>query len=89
MPPLAKADLTNTYWSVIPLLSLSPFGLYTSRTYAARGILVEALEQARLDGVSERRIFWSIASRMMTPALATTFMMGFVSTWSTFFCHFS
>ena len=62
MPPLAKADLTNTYWSVIPLLSLSPFGLYTSRTYAARGILVEALEQARLDGVSERRIFWSIAS---------------------------
>jgi multiple sugar transport system permease protein len=80
MPPLAKADLTNTYWSVILLLSVSPLGLYMCRIYAARGIPVEALEQARLDGVSERRIFWSIAFRMMTPVLATTFMMGFIST---------
>jgi multiple sugar transport system permease protein len=81
---LAKADLTNTYWSVILPLSVSPFGLYLCRIYADRAVPTELLEQARMDGASERRVFWSIAFRIMSPALATTFMVGFVSTWSNF-----
>lgn len=81
---LAKADLTNSYWSVILPLSVSPFGLYLCRIYADRAVPTELLEQARLDGASERRVFWSIAFRVMSPALATTFMVGFVSTWSNF-----
>jgi multiple sugar transport system permease protein len=81
---VAKANLTNTYWSVILPLSVSPFGLYLCRIYADRAVPVELLEQARLDGASERRVFWSIAFRIMSPALATTFMVGFMSTWSNF-----
>ena len=81
---LAKANLTNTYWSVILPLSVSPFGLCLCRIYADRAVPTELLEQARVDGATERRVYWSIVFRIMSPALATTFMVGFVSTWSNF-----
>jgi multiple sugar transport system permease protein len=81
---VAKLHFTNTYWSVILPLSVSPFGLYLCRIYADRAVPTELLEQARVDGAAERRVFWSIVARIMSPALATTFMVGFVTAWSNF-----
>ncbi|GAE81372.1 ABC-type sugar transport system [Cutibacterium acnes JCM 18920] len=42
------------------------------------------LEAARLDGTSEAGIFFKIVLRIISPALATVFLIQFVSTWANF-----
>jgi multiple sugar transport system permease protein len=54
---------------------VSPFGVYLSRIY----------EAARPDGAAETRTSFSIAIRLMIPALVTVFLFRFVATWNNFF----
>jgi multiple sugar transport system permease protein len=43
------------------------------------------MEAARLDGSGELRTFFTIAVRLMTPALVTVFLFQFVAIWNNFF----
>ncbi|HYY09484.1 MAG TPA: carbohydrate ABC transporter permease, partial [Kineosporiaceae bacterium] len=81
----AKAGLTNTYWAVLLPSVVSPFGVYLCRVYAASAVPSELLEAARIDGAGEVRIFATIAWRLMTPALVTTFLFQFVGIWNNFY----
>lgn len=77
--------LIDTYWAVILPSMVSPFGVYLMRIYSDQGIPDSLLEAARIDGASEWRVFWNVAIRIMTPAVATVFLFSFVGTWNNFF----
>ncbi|TXS21837.1 carbohydrate ABC transporter permease [Streptomyces sp. ms191] len=80
----AQVNATNTYWSVFLPSVVSPFGVYLSRIFATASIPGEVVEAARLDGAGEARIFFTIALRMMAPALVTIFLFQFVVIWNNF-----
>jgi len=82
---MSKVGLTNTYWAVFLPSIVSPFGVYLARVYAAAAIPDELLEAGRIDGASEGRIYWTVALRLMSPALVTMFLFQFVAIWNNFF----
>ncbi|MFE4964595.1 carbohydrate ABC transporter permease [Streptomyces sp. NPDC056660] len=81
---LAKADLTDSYWSVLLPQILSPYGVYLSRIYAAAAVPADVVEAGRMDGASEWRIFTRIALPMMIPGMVTVFLFQFVAVWNNF-----
>ncbi|GAA5035491.1 carbohydrate ABC transporter permease [Streptomyces siamensis] len=81
---LAKADLTDSYASVLLPLVLSPYGIYLARIYAAAAVPGDVVEAGRMDGASEWRIFTRIALPMMVPGLVTVFLFQFVAVWNNF-----
>lgn len=82
---MSQIHLTNTYWAVLLPSIVSPFGVYLSRIYASASVPDELLEAARLDGVGEFRIFFTISMRLMKPALITVFLFQFTGIWNNFF----
>ncbi len=80
----ARFDLTNTFWSVFLPSIVSPFGVYLSRIFAAASVPDELIDAARLDGAGEWRIFSTIATRLMSPALVTIFLFQFIVIWNNF-----
>lgn len=80
----AGVGLTNTFWAVFLPSIVSPFGVYLSRVYASTSIPDELLEAARVDGAGELRIFFTIAVRILAPALVTVFLFQFVAVWNNF-----
>jgi multiple sugar transport system permease protein len=85
---LAKAGLTNTYWSVLLPSVISPYGIYLARIYAMASVPDEVIESARVDGCAEGRLFARIAVPMMVPGLVTIFLFQFVAVWNNFLLPF-
>jgi len=81
----SQAGATNTIWAVLLPSLVSPFGVYLSRIYAAASVPDELIEAARIDGAGEVRTFFSVATRLMAPALVTIFLFQFVTIWNNFF----
>ncbi|MEW2044208.1 carbohydrate ABC transporter permease [Streptomyces sp. NPDC005476] len=81
---MAKADLTDSHWSVLLPQILSPYGVYLSRIYAAAAVPSDVVEAGRMDGASEWRIFTRIALPMMVPGMVTVFLFQFVAIWNNF-----
>ena len=81
---LAKANLTDSYLSVLLPQVLSPYGVYLSRVYAAAAVPADVVEAGRMDGASEWRIFTRIALPMMIPGMVTVFLFQFVAVWNNF-----
>jgi multiple sugar transport system permease protein len=80
----ARANLTDTFWSVFFPSVVSPFSLYLCRLAAEASIPRELLEAGRIDGASDLRIFFSVGSRLMLPGLVTAFLAQFVGIWNNF-----
>jgi len=80
----AGVGLTNTFWAVFLPSVVSPFGVYLCRVYSAASVPDELLEAARVDGAGEVRIFFTIAARILAPALVTVFLFQFVTIWNNF-----
>ncbi|MBS1905884.1 MAG: carbohydrate ABC transporter permease [Actinobacteria bacterium] len=76
--------LINTVFAVLLPIIINPFGIYLARIYAV-SVPDEVIEAARIDGAGEFRIFFTLAARIMAPALATIFLILFVGVWSNFF----
>jgi multiple sugar transport system permease protein len=76
--------LTGTYWAFLLPSMVSPFGVYLCRIYAASGVPDELIEAARLDGAGDIRIFFTIITRIMAPALVTVFLFQFVGIWNNY-----
>jgi multiple sugar transport system permease protein len=85
---LAKFGLTNTYASVILPQLVSPFAIYLCKIYAEASVPDEIVEAARIDGCSELRIFYSVGSRLMMPALVTVLLLQFIGIWNNFLLPF-
>ncbi|GAA2531973.1 MULTISPECIES: carbohydrate ABC transporter permease [Streptomyces] len=81
---LAKADLTDSYLSVLLPQILSPYGVYLARIYAAAAVPADVVEAGRMDGAGEWRIFTRVALPMMLPGLVTVFLFQFVAIWNNF-----
>ncbi|MFD7865540.1 carbohydrate ABC transporter permease [Streptomyces sp. NPDC059783] len=81
---MAKADLTDSYLSVMLPVILSPYGVYLARIYAAAAVPGDVVEAGRMDGGGEWRIFRTIALPMMVPGLVTVFLFQFVAIWNNF-----
>ncbi|MFE3140827.1 carbohydrate ABC transporter permease [Streptomyces scopuliridis] len=81
---MAKADLADSYLSVLLPLILSPYGVYLARIYAAAAVPPDVVEAGRMDGGGEWRIFRSVALPMMVPGLVTVFLFQFVAVWNNF-----
>lgn len=81
---LSSIHLTNTYWSVLIPGMVSPFGVYLARIFADSSVPDELLEAARIDGVSELRIFFSVAVPLMRPAAVTLFLFQFIGIWNNY-----
>jgi multiple sugar transport system permease protein len=81
---MSRVGLTNTYWAVLLPSCVSPFGVYLSRIYAASAVPDDLLDAARVDGANEFRAF-TLALRLMAPALVTIFLFQFVAIWNNFF----
>ncbi len=81
----AQLGLTNSYWSVLLPSIVSPFGVYLCRVYTTAAVPRELIEAARVDGAGELRIFLTIASRLISPALVTVFLFQFVGIWNNFY----
>jgi multiple sugar transport system permease protein len=81
----SQVNATNTFWAVFLPSIVSPFGVYLTRIFAASAVPEELLEAARLDGSGEVRTFFTVAVRLMFPALVTVFLFQFVAIWNNFF----
>ncbi|MEO3755593.1 carbohydrate ABC transporter permease [Streptomyces sp. B6B3] len=82
---MSRLNLTDTYWAVLLPCLVNPFGVYLCRVYTAAAMPDELLEAARIDGAGEVRIFTTVASRILSPALVTVYLFSFVSIWNNFF----
>jgi multiple sugar transport system permease protein len=81
----ARAGLTDTYWAIILPSLASPFGVYLMRVYAADAVDSSLLEAARVDGVGELRIFFTVAFRLLMPGAVTVLLFQLVATWNNYF----
>jgi multiple sugar transport system permease protein len=81
----SQIGLVNTIWAILIPAVVNPFAVYLGRIYAAASVPDELMEAARLDGAGEIRIFFTVAVRLMAPALVTVFLFSFVSIWNNFF----
>jgi multiple sugar transport system permease protein len=82
---MSTVGLTNTIWAVLLPSLVNPFGVYLARIYATASVPDELLEAARIDGAGEFRAFATITMRLLTPALVTILLFGFVGIWTNFF----
>ncbi len=81
----ARAGLTDTYFAIIlPSLAI-PFGVFLMRVYSADAVDNALIEAARVDGVGELRIFFTVALRLLLPGSITVLLFSLVATWNNYF----
>jgi multiple sugar transport system permease protein len=78
---MEKVGLVNTHLSIILLQAFGAFGVFLMRQYYM-SIPDELIEAARIDGLSEYRIWWRIMLPLSRPAIASLGLLTFVSTWN-------
>ncbi|HTJ71820.1 MAG TPA: carbohydrate ABC transporter permease [Actinospica sp.] len=78
---MVKAGLTDTFLSLILLQAFGAFGVFLMRQYYMT-IPDELCEAARIDGLSEYRIWAQIILPLSKPALASLALLTFVNTWN-------
>lgn len=80
---MKQLGLVNTYWGVIIPGMASIFGIFLMRQYAL-SVPDELLDAARIDGMGEFRIYWSIVLPLCRPVLLTLAIFTFLTSWNDF-----
>jgi multiple sugar transport system permease protein len=75
--------LYNTHWALILPEMISVFGIFLLRQFYA-SLPNDLMEAARIDGCSHFRIFWQIATPLITPAISAFTVLSFVWKWNDF-----
>ncbi|GAA1393630.1 carbohydrate ABC transporter permease [Catellatospora coxensis] len=78
---MQKAELTDTFLSLILIQAFGAFGVFLMRQYYLT-IPDELCEAARVDGLSEYGIWARIMLPLSKPALASLALLTFVNTWN-------
>ncbi|MBQ8638940.1 MAG: carbohydrate ABC transporter permease [Lachnospiraceae bacterium] len=73
--------LNGKLMAMICLQAFSAFGVFMMRQFYM-GIPDELCEAARMDGMSEYKIWWTIMLPLSKPSLATLTIFTFVATWN-------
>ncbi len=80
---MRKLGLADTHLAIIILQAFSAFGVFLMRQFY-EGIPDSLCEAARIDGMSEYRIYAKIMLPLSKPALSTLVIFTFVNTWNDF-----
>jgi multiple sugar transport system permease protein len=75
--------LNDTHLAIICLQAFSAFGVFLMRQFYL-SVPDELCEAARIDGMNEYQIYWSIMLPLSKPALSTLTIFTFVNTWNDF-----
>ena len=75
--------LADTHLAIICLQAFSAFGVFMMKQFY-EGIPTELCEAARIDGMSEYRIWYRVMLPLAKPALSTLTIFTFVNTWNDF-----
>ncbi len=78
---MRKFGLNDKLLAIICLQAFSAFGVFMMKQFY-EGIPDELCEAARIDGMSEYRIYASIMLPLSKPSLATVTIFTFVNTWN-------
>ncbi|MGA2763574.1 MAG: carbohydrate ABC transporter permease [Spirochaetia bacterium] len=73
----------NTYWALIVPRAATAIGIFYMRQYIA-GFPSEILEQGRIDGCGEFRIYRQLVLPAVSPALAAWATISFIARWNDF-----
>jgi len=73
----------NTYWGIMFPGMITGFGVFLMKQFfeTVPDALIDA---ARIDGLSEFRIFWEVALPLVTPALSALAIFTFLGSWTAF-----
>lgn len=74
----------NNLLSLIVPTAATAIGIFYMRQYIS-GFPNEIMEQGRLDGCGEFRIYWNLVLPVVTPALAAWASLAFIARWNDFF----
>lgn len=78
---IEKLYLINTFTvHILPLLAL-PVGLFLMKQFIDQ-IPEELLEAAKMDGATDRKIYWHIILPNIKPAIATVAILAFQAVWN-------
>ncbi len=80
---MRSLGLADTHLAIIILQAFSAFGVFLMRQFY-EGIPDSLCEAARIDGMSEYKIYASIMLPLSKPALSTLLIFTFVNTWNDF-----
>lgn len=80
----SKLHIINTYVPLIVPGIASAGTVFFLRQYILSVMPPSLIEAARIDGANELRIFHQIALPIMSPALATMGIMGFIGNWNSY-----
>ncbi|QRF22304.1 carbohydrate ABC transporter permease [Alicyclobacillus sp. TC] len=78
---MSHLHLINTWWAIILPALVNVFGVFLMRQ-AFAGFPGELLDAARIDGLSEGRIFWQIVMPLMRPTLSALAIIAFLASWT-------
>lgn len=73
----------NTYWARIVPRAATAIGIFYMRQYIM-SFPTEIMEQGRLDGCREFRIYWQLVLPAISPALAAWATISFIARWNDF-----
>lgn len=77
---MTKLHLVNSYWAVILPVIGGTFGLYLMQNFIVQ-VPDELIEAAKIDGMSEYKIFFKIIMPLSKPAWITLIILSFQSFW--------
>ncbi|WP_320144612.1 carbohydrate ABC transporter permease [uncultured Cohaesibacter sp.] len=80
---MREIGLYNSHWALICLQAFTAFGVFLMRQFYL-SVPDELCEAARVDGMSEYQIWWSIMLPLSKPALSTLTIFTFVFAWNDF-----
>lgn len=81
---MSKANLINTYWSIILPFASSAFGIFLLRQRFMQ-VSEEILEAARLDNASELKILYKVMVPQAKGTLVNIGLFTFISVWNDYF----
>lgn len=79
----ANFGWTDTYWGIMFPGLMTGFGVFLMKQFF-ESVPDELLDAARIDGLSEFRIWWEIALPLVTPALSALAIFTFLGNWTAF-----
>jgi ABC-type glycerol-3-phosphate transport system permease component len=80
---MRKLHWINNYLALIVPRAATAIGIFYMRQYIM-SFPTEVMEQGRLDGCKELRIFWQLVLPSITPALAAWASISFIARWNDF-----
>jgi multiple sugar transport system permease protein len=78
-----KFNWVDTYWGIMFPGMIEAFGVFLMRQFML-GIPNDLLDAARIDGMSEFRIWWRIALPQVKPALSALGILTFLGNWNAY-----